>query len=72
MQLKQGVGRLLRTRDDRGVMAILDTRLQSKGYGRRVISSLPPATRTALIADVQRFYTRSPTTHESTTYPYQS
>lgn len=62
MQLKQGVGCLLRTRDDRGVMAILDTRLYSKGYGRRVIFSLPSATRTALITDVQRFFTRRPTT----------
>jgi Rad3-related DNA helicase len=56
MQLKQGVGRLLRTQEDRGVMAILDTRLHSKGYGRRVIAALPPATRTAQMADVQRFF----------------
>ena len=54
--LKQGVGRLLRTREDRGVMAILDVRLHTKGYGPQVLSALPPATRTAQLADVERFF----------------
>ncbi|HEX8035429.1 MAG TPA: helicase C-terminal domain-containing protein [Ktedonobacterales bacterium] len=56
LRLKQGIGRLLRTRDDRGVLAILDTRLRTKGYGRQVILSLPPASGTADIAAVQRFF----------------
>lgn len=44
MRLKQGVGRLIRTRSDRGVVAILDPRLTGKSYGRTVISCLPPMT----------------------------
>ncbi|HEV2237210.1 MAG TPA: ATP-dependent DNA helicase, partial [Ktedonobacterales bacterium] len=56
LQLKQGLGRLLRTRDDRGVMAILDTRLHTKSYGRQVLAALPPARRTASLAEVARFF----------------
>jgi len=56
LRLKQGIGRLLRTREDRGVMAILDTRLHTKGYGKMVIDALPPARRTSNIRDVERFF----------------
>jgi Rad3-related DNA helicase len=56
LRLKQGIGRLLRTSEDRGVMAILDTRLHTKGYGRQVIAALPPARRTMRIEDVERFF----------------
>ena len=41
--LLQGLGRLIRHRDDRGVLAVLDPRLQTMGYGRRFLASLPPA-----------------------------
>ncbi|MBI4495719.1 MAG: ATP-dependent DNA helicase [Deltaproteobacteria bacterium] len=40
--LKQGLGRLIRNRQDRGVLAVLDPRLTSKGYGRAFLESLPP------------------------------
>ncbi len=60
LRLKQGLGRLLRTRDDRGVMAILDTRLYTKGYGKMVLEALPPARRTASIKDVDRFFNEEP------------
>src|SRR6266496_2469914 len=60
LRLKQGLGRLLRTRDDRGVMAILDTRLYTKGYGKLVLEALPPARRTASIKDVDRFFNEEP------------
>jgi len=40
--LRQGAGRLMRTSADRGVIAILDVRLISKGYGRQFLKSLPP------------------------------
>lgn len=45
--LKQGVGRLIRDHADRGLLAICDPRLTSKGYGRIFLSSLPdlPVTR---------------------------
>jgi ATP-dependent DNA helicase DinG len=40
--LKQGLGRLIRSKTDRGVLAILDSRLLKMNYGRRFLSSLPP------------------------------
>src|SRR5690606_29016719 len=43
LRLKQGFGRLVRTRQDRGAVVILDPRLLSKGYGRFFLASLPPA-----------------------------
>jgi len=44
--LKQGVGRLIRDTEDRGVMVIGDPRLLQKGYGRIFIDSLPPMAKT--------------------------
>ncbi|MGH7463638.1 MAG: ATP-dependent DNA helicase, partial [Longimicrobiales bacterium] len=43
LRLKQGFGRLVRTKTDHGAIVILDPRLLSKGYGRYFLSSLPPA-----------------------------
>jgi ATP-dependent DNA helicase DinG len=43
LRLKQGFGRLIRTRTDRGAVVMLDPRLLTKGYGRYFLSSLPPA-----------------------------
>jgi ATP-dependent DNA helicase DinG len=43
IKFKQGFGRLIRHRDDRGVVLILDTRVVKKGYGRIFLRSLPPA-----------------------------
>jgi ATP-dependent DNA helicase DinG len=54
--LKQGFGRLIRTRSDRGVVAILDRRVKTRGYGRVLLSSLPPARRTERIEDVRAFW----------------
>jgi ATP-dependent DNA helicase DinG len=42
MRLKQGVGRLIRTKRDRGLVAILDARLTRKSYGSKIIECLPP------------------------------
>jgi ATP-dependent DNA helicase DinG len=56
LALKQGVGRLIRTETDRGVIAILDSRVNTKGYGRQVIASLPPARRTRRFEDVVGFF----------------
>ena len=39
----QGLGRLIRHRSDRGVLAVLDPRLRTMGYGRRFLESFPPA-----------------------------
>ena len=46
IQLKQGVGRLIRTACDRGVIGIFDIRLVTKGYGKIFINSLPPCCKT--------------------------
>ena len=43
LSLKQGFGRLIRTRRDRGLVAVLDRRLTTKGYGRAFLATLPPA-----------------------------
>ncbi len=50
LTLRQGVGRLMRNSNDRGVIALLDVRLFSKGYGRRFRKSLPPS---PLVRDVE-------------------
>lgn len=42
MRLRQGIGRLLRTEDDHGVAVVLDPRLQTRRYGKTILSSLPP------------------------------
>ena len=43
LTLKQGLGRLIRSASDRGILAVLDSRLVEKSYGRRFLDSLPPA-----------------------------
>jgi ATP-dependent DNA helicase DinG len=58
LSLLQGLGRLLRHRTDRGVLAVLDPRLRSMGYGRRFLESLPPAPVTHNLDDVARFFAR--------------
>ena len=59
LTLLQGLGRLLRHRDDRGILAILDPRLQTMGYGRRFLASLPPAPITRNLDDISRFMAAS-------------
>jgi ATP-dependent DNA helicase DinG len=54
--LQQGFGRLIRHSQDRGVVAILDRRLTTKGYGRKIVSSLPDAPLVTTIEEVQKFF----------------
>jgi ATP-dependent DNA helicase DinG len=56
LTLKQGFGRLIRRAADQGVVAILDERLSSKGYGRQTRTDLPPARFSRDFRDVHRFY----------------
>jgi Rad3-related DNA helicase len=56
LALKQGVGRLIRTETDRGVMAILDSRINTRRYGPQMIASLPRARRTLRFEDVEAFF----------------
>ncbi len=46
MLLRQGVGRLIRRNEDRGLIAILDPRLRTKRYGEEILANLPPGMRT--------------------------
>jgi len=54
--LRQGVGRLIRNNEDRGVMAILDSRLYQKFYGREVVKNLPPAPIKDDLSEVRWFF----------------
>ena len=56
LRLRQGFGRLIRTRTDHGVVALLDPRLWQKGYGRKIIAALPDATVVTSIAEVRSFF----------------
>jgi ATP-dependent DNA helicase DinG len=58
LALKQGVGRLIRSERDEGVVVICDPRLVTRGYGRVLLSSLPPMKRTRDREEVLRFLAR--------------
>jgi ATP-dependent DNA helicase DinG len=55
LRLKQGFGRLIRSTTDRGILAVLDSRLSTKGYGRLFIESLPDYEVTSHIEDLVEF-----------------
>ncbi len=57
--LKQGVGRLIRSESDRGVLVLCDPRLTGKPYGRVFMQSLPPFAVTRRVEDVQAFFAPS-------------
>ena len=54
--VRQGSGRLMRSDTDRGVIALLDPRIGTKGWGKTVLRSLPPAPVTANLTDVGAFF----------------
>ncbi|HRI04334.1 MAG TPA: ATP-dependent DNA helicase [Pyrinomonadaceae bacterium] len=56
ISLKQGIGRLIRSRTDRGVIAIMDPRLRTKSYGRDFLNSLPRMKITADLNDVAELF----------------
>jgi ATP-dependent DNA helicase DinG len=58
--LKQAFGRLIRHRNDQGVVAILDPRLKTKGYGKTIMGSLPPAREVLTIGEVTDFFEAVP------------
>ena len=55
LSLKQGLGRLMRTEQDQGLLAILDIRLLKKGYGKKILKSMPPSPITSNLDDVAAF-----------------
>lgn len=56
ISLKQGLGRLIRSTTDRGVLAVLDPRLRTKMYGRVFLQSLPPCRVTSEIEELARVF----------------
>jgi len=58
--LKQGFGRLVRSLQDRGVLMLLDPRIQRQRYGRIFLDSLPPYRLTQSIEDVEAFFAATP------------
>ena len=61
LRLKQGFGRLIRSRADRGAVLLLDDRIVTRRYGRYLLESLPPAPLVKgpwqeVERDVRRFY----------------
>jgi ATP-dependent DNA helicase DinG len=58
--LKQGFGRLIRSLSDRGVLVLLDPRIQRQRYGRIFLDSLPPYRVTQSFEEVERFFRVSP------------
>jgi len=62
LALRQGFGRLLRSKSDRGAVILADVRLLRKGYGKQVLAALPCAAKTyftpsSLLVDLKRFFT---------------
>lgn len=62
IRLKQGFGRLIRTKTDRGVVCILDSRIHKKYYGREFLRYLPRCRGTIKLEDVQKFLFTEPET----------
>jgi ATP-dependent DNA helicase DinG len=58
--LKQGIGRLIRSNTDKGVIAILDSRLRTKAYGRDFLNSLPKMKVTSDLKDVAQIFHDEP------------
>jgi ATP-dependent DNA helicase DinG len=58
--LRQGLGRLIRTRSDRGLLAILDNRIITKSYGKLFLKSLHAGPLTRNMEEVERFFQIDP------------
>ncbi len=62
LALKQGVGRLIRSESDFGVVALCDPRVGTRGYGKTLLAALPPMTRTQRLVEATTFLRdRAPT-----------
>ena len=60
LQLRQGFGRLIRSRGDRGLVAVLDPRLTTRSYGRAFLQSLPPAPLLRTVEEARRWWEEGP------------
>lgn len=59
LTLKQGFGRLIRSRADRGIVALLDERVSTKGYGKVFLRSLPAARRCSSLEELRAFWSEA-------------
>jgi ATP-dependent DNA helicase DinG len=59
ISLKQGLGRLIRSATDRGVLCVLDPRLRTQAYGKQFLKSLPVKRTTSDLAEVARVFETS-------------
>lgn len=59
LALKQGFGRLIRSKTDRGVLSLLDNRITRQRYGQVFFDSLPPYSFTTKISEVAEFFDQS-------------
>ena len=66
ISLKQGLGRLIRSTTDRGVLAVLDPRLRTKGYGRLFLQSLPQCRVTSKISELNSVFATSEVAQSTT------
>src|SRR5262245_13420272 len=55
LTFRQGFGRLIRSREDRGLVAVLDPRVRTRPYGERFLESLPACPRTESPDEAERF-----------------
>ena len=62
ISLKQGLGRLIRQRTDRGILSILDVRILTSRYGRLFLASLPPMPVCHHLDDLKRFFSGASST----------
>jgi len=60
LQLRQGFGRLIRSRGDRGLVAVLDPRLTTRSYGRAFVQSLPPCPLLRGVEEARRWWEEGP------------
>jgi len=56
IMFKQGFGRLIRSRSDRGIVAVLDPRVRTRSYGRQFTGALPECRVTSSLSDVRDFF----------------
>lgn len=59
IQLKQGIGRLIRSSADRGIIAVFDIRILTKSYGRIFLKSLPPCRVVHSLDEIENFLSKS-------------
>ena len=60
ISLKQGLGRLIRNREDHGVLSILDRRLHTRSYRNLFLNSIPPCPITSSLSDINKIFTKNP------------